>query len=298
MTADVTTTLTSPAVVTAALTGPSASKADNPALPVTPAEIAADAESVWASGASIVHIHLRDEAGKATADLKIARRVLGLIQEVCPAQIQLSTGVGLDVPFEARAKLVEARPAMASLNVCSMSFGSGELRNPPDGVRRLAARMQELDIQPELEIYDSGHLDVALELREEGLLTDPLHLSLVLGVRGGMAATPANLVNVASRLPPGSVWQVVGIGPCNLSMTSLGLAMGANARTGLEDTLFIRPGQPASGNAELVSRLVQLAQAMDRPVADVDTTRAQLGLAAKAPRSEHNQQPAPDPPGR
>ncbi len=140
--------------------------------------------------------------------------------------------------------------------------------------------MLELDVQPELEIYDSGHLDVALELRDAGLLTDPLHLSVVLGVRGGMAATPENLIHVAGRLPPGSHWQVVGIGPRNLSMTSLGLAMGANARTGLEDVLYSRPGRLASGNVELVDRLVRLAKAMDRPVADVDAAKAQLGLVA------------------
>src|SRR6202044_3363494 len=105
------------------------------------------------------------------------------------------------VDYEDRVALVEARPAMATLNVCSMSFGVGEFRNPPEGVRRLAARMRELGIKPELELYDSGHLEVALQLRSEGLLEEPLQFSLVLGVQGGMAATPANLVQLVSRIP-------------------------------------------------------------------------------------------------
>ena len=99
---------------------------------------------------------------------------------------------------------------MATLNVCSMSFGTGEFRNPPDGVRRLAARMRELGIKPELEVYDTGHLDVALALRHEGLLADPLQFSIVLGVRGGAAATPENLISMVRRLPEDAVWQVIG----------------------------------------------------------------------------------------
>ncbi len=102
----------------------------------------------------------------------------------------MSTGVGLDVPFEEREKLVELRPRMATLNPCTMSFGDGEFRNPPAGVRRLAARMRDLGVKPELEIYDTGHLEACLRLHDEGLLDEPLQFSIVLGVRGGMAATP------------------------------------------------------------------------------------------------------------
>jgi uncharacterized protein (DUF849 family) len=107
--------------------------------------------------------------------------------------------VGLDVPFEEREKLVETKPRMATLNPCSMSFADGEFRNPPKGVRRLAARMRELGVKPELEIYDTGHLDVCMELLREDLLEEPLQFSIVLGVRGGMAATPDNLVHLVGR---------------------------------------------------------------------------------------------------
>jgi uncharacterized protein (DUF849 family) len=266
------------AVLTAALTGPIASKSDNPALPTSPEEIAAEAQAAWEAGASVMHVHLRDDQGKPTGDLEIARRVVGLIEERCPALIQLSTGVGLGVPFAEREQLVEARPAMATLNVCSMTFGDSEFHNPPDAVRRLASRMRELGVKPELELYDTGHVEMALALRDEGLLEEPLQFSLVLGVRGGMRAEVDSIVHVVRRLPDNAVWQVIGIGRSNLAMTAIGLAMGGNARTGMEDTLMLRKGVPAPGNAALVERLAEVARALDRPSADVDETRVLLGL--------------------
>jgi uncharacterized protein (DUF849 family) len=160
-----------------------------------------------------------------------------------------------------------------------MTFGDAEFSNPLPEVRRLAARMRELGVKPELELYDTGHVEVALALRAEGLLEDPLQFSLVLGVRGGMRADVASILHVVRRLPEGAVWQVIGIGAANLPMTAHGLAMGANARTGMEDTLMLRRGVPAQGNGELVARLAEVARALDRPVAGVDQTRELLGLS-------------------
>jgi 3-keto-5-aminohexanoate cleavage enzyme len=268
-----------PAVLTTALTGPLATKADNAALPVTPAEIAAAAREAYDAGAAVVHVHVRDADQRPTADVEIARRTLGLIEESSPALVQLSTGVGLGVPLEERSKLVALKPTMATLNVCSMTFGAGEFSNPPDGVRKLAYRMGEFGVKPELELYDGGHLEMALQLHSEGLLQEPLQFSLVMGVLGGMAATAANLVALINRIPDGSVWQVIGIGRHNLQMTAIGLAMGGNARTGMEDTLMIRRGQPTTGNGELTERLAHTATALDRPLASVDQAveRLQLG---------------------
>ena len=175
-------------------------------------------------------------------------------------------------------RLVELRPRMATLNVCTMSFGRGEFRNPPEGVRRLAARMRELGIKPELEIYDSGHLDVVHTLIAENLLETPIACSLVLGVSGGMSATAENLVHLVGKLPAGAVWQVIGVGRANLPMTAIGLAMGGNARTGMEDTLWLRRGCPAQSNAELIGRLAALVTAIGRERATVDEAAAQLGL--------------------
>jgi 3-keto-5-aminohexanoate cleavage enzyme len=270
------------AVITCALTGPIATKHDNPNLPTTPEEIADAARGAYEAGAAVVHVHLRDEQGRPTADVEIAKRTVGLIEDACPALVQLSTGVGLDVPFEERERLVDARPRMASLNPCSMSFADGEFRNPPLGVRRLAARMQELGIQPELEIYDTGHLDVCLQLVEEGLVSGPLQFSIVMGVRGGMPATPTALVELVNRLPAGAVWQAIAIGRSNLAMTAIGLAMGGNARTGMEDTLMLRKGVPADSNAQLVERLASVARSLERGIATVADVEERLSLASAA----------------
>ncbi|GAB2471039.1 beta-keto acid cleavage family enzyme [Jatrophihabitans fulvus] len=265
-------------VVTVAPTGPIASKADNPSLPTQPHEIAAAVVAAYGAGASVAHLHLRDEQDRPTADPGVARRTMDLIAERCPIHLQLSTGVGLSVPFEEREKLVELRPRMATLNPCSMSFGAGEFRNPPDGVRRLAARMQELGVKPELEVYDTGHLDACLRLRDEGLLDGVLTFSIVLGVVGGAAATVDNLVTMVRRLPPGAVWQIIAIGRANLELTAMALAMGGNARAGMEDTLYLRKSEQTPGNTPLVERTVSLVRALDRTVASVDEAASALGL--------------------
>ena len=265
-------------IITVAPTGPIATKADNPTLPTQPVEIADQVAAAYRAGASVAHIHLRDEQDRPTADLDVARRTIDLIAERCPILVQLSTGVGLTVPFEEREKLVELRPAMATLNPCSMSFGTGEFLNPPAGVRRLAARMQELGVKPELEIYDTGHLEACLRLRDEGLLAEPLQFSIVLGVRGGMAATPDNLMMMVRRLPADAVWQVIAIGRANLELTAIGLALGGNCRAGLEDTLYLRKGEQSDGNVPLVARARALAEGLDRGIADLARAVGQLGL--------------------
>jgi uncharacterized protein (DUF849 family) len=269
-------------ILTVAPTGPIAFKSDNPHLPTTPEEIALAVGEAYEAGASVAHIHLRDEHERPTADLRIAQRTMDLIAQRCPILIQLSTGVGLSVPFEDREKLVELRPRMATLNPCSMSFGDGEFLNPPKGVRRLAARMRELGVKPELEIYDTGHLDACVQLLKEDLLAEPLQFSIVMGVRGGMAATPENLVMMVSRLPRGAVWQVIAIGKANLQLTAVGLALGGNVRAGLEDTLQLRRGELSAGNLPLVQRAVRLAHDLDLQIASVADAEKQLSLPARA----------------
>jgi 3-keto-5-aminohexanoate cleavage enzyme len=263
--------------ITIAPTGPIATKADNRNLPTSPEEISAAVFEAYKAGASVAHIHLRDEQQRPTADLGIARRTMDLIAEKCPILIQLSTGVGLTVSFEDREKLVELKPRMATLNPCSMSFGDGEFLNPPKGVRRLAARMRELDVKAELEIYDTGHLEACMRLFDEGLLVEPLQFSIVLGVKGGMAATPDNLLMMVRRLPPKCIWQVIAIGKSNLELTAMGLALGGNARAGLEDCLFIRKGVLAD-NLTLTTRTAQLAKDLDLQIADVAMTEKLLAL--------------------
>jgi 3-keto-5-aminohexanoate cleavage enzyme len=264
-------------IITAALTGPVATKADNPGLPGSPVEIAQSARAAYEAGAAVIHIHLRDDHGNMTVDLDVARRTVEAVREVCPGIVQLSTG-GLAFAYEDRMKLVEARPAMATLNPCTMTFGSDEFRNPPKQMMELAARMIELGIKPEVEIYDTGHVGMMLDLVKKGLLLEPLQVSFVMGVKGGMAGDPALLAYVVRELPPGTSWQVIAVAKANLPMTTIGLAMGGNARTGMEDTLLLEPGVPAASNAQLVERLVGVARALHREPAAVDEVVERLRL--------------------
>ncbi len=265
-------------IFTAALSGPVATKADNPALPVTPQEIATAAAEAYAAGATVAHVHVRDAQGVPTADLNIAREAMERIQETCPILVQLSTGVGLGISLADRAKLVELKPRMASLNPCSMTFGNSVFINAPDEVRRLAARMMELGVKAELEVYDSGHVDFALQLLKEGLLAEPLQFSIVMGVRGGMGATLENLLNTLRRLPTGAAWQAIAIGRSNLDLSTAAITEGGNVRTGLEDTLYLSKGVLAPNSAALVSRLAAIARLLGREPATLDETKAMLQL--------------------
>lgn len=264
-------------IITAALTGPVATKADNAGMPGTVAEIAADAKACYEAGASVIHIHLRDDQGAMTADLDVARRTVEAVRETCPGITQLSTG-GLQFTYEERMALVEARPAMATLNPCTMTFGAAEFRNPPKQMMQLAARMIELGVKPEIEIYDTGHLDMMLYLLHKELLVEPLQVSFVMGVRGGMRGDPQILSWLVKELPEGTSWQVIAVAKANLPMTTIGLAMGGNARTGMEDTLTLAKGVPADSNLQLVERLVGIARSMQLEPATVPEVVERLKL--------------------
>jgi len=265
-------------IITAALTGPVATKADNAGMPGTIAEIAADAKACYEAGASVIHIHLRDDQGNMTANLDVARRTVEAVREACPGITQLSTG-GLQFTYEQRMALVEARPAMATLNPCTMTFGMAEFQNPPKQMMELAARMIELGVKPEVEIYDTGHLDMMLYLVRKGLLVEPLQVSFVMGVRGGVRGDPQLLSWMVRELPEGTSWQVIAVAKANLPMTTIGLAMGGNARTGMEDTLTLEKDVPAESNRQLVERLVRIARSMQREPAAVAEVIERLKLS-------------------
>jgi uncharacterized protein (DUF849 family) len=263
-------------IITASLTGPAATKKDTPAMPGSPAEVAEAAKGAYEAGAAVIHIHLR-ENDEFTTDLDVARSTVEALREVCPGIVQLSTGGGF--PYEDRMKLVEARPAMATLNPATMTIGENEFRNPPKQMLQLAQRMLELGIKAEVEIYDTGHLGLMLDLLKRGLLTEPLQVSFVMGVKGGIPADPMLLSYLVRELPPNTSWQVIAIAKANLPLTTIGLAMGGNARTGLEDTLMIRPRELATSNAQLVEQLVGVARSMNLQPATVEEVVERLKLA-------------------
>ncbi len=265
------------AIISAALTGGFGTKKEIPNLPMTPTEIAESARESYEAGAAVVHVHLRDDKGRATADLDIANRTLAAIREECPEVIiNLSTGVSTTVPFKERMRLVEMKTPIMSFDICTMTFGAdSELRNPPKLVRKQAARMLELGIKPELELFDLGHLHYALQLLSEGLLVEPLLVSFVFGKMGGMPADPGVLATLVRELPPDTAWQVIAVGKHHTPMTTIGLAMGGNVRTGFEDTRMLERGRIADSNAELVRRTVEIVRLLQRqPMVAADVPAA------------------------
>ncbi len=262
-------------IITASLTGPAATSKETPAMPRNAEEIAIAAKDAHEAGAAVLHIHLRDN-DDFTADLEVAKRTVAAVREKCGGIVQLSTGGGME--YETRMKIVEAKPAMASLNPASMTMGDNEFRNPPKLMYKLAERMLELGIKPEIEIYDTGHIPLMLNLVKKELVTLPLQVSFVMGTPGGMKADPMLLSYCVRELPEDTSWQVIAISKANLPLTTIGLAMGGNARVGLEDTLYIRPKELATSNAQLVTQLVGVAKSMNLQPATVDEVIERLNL--------------------
>ncbi len=268
-------------IITAALTGSVPTKQMNALLPVTPAEIAASAERCREVGASIVHIHARDEAGRPTLDPAVFARIHSLISERSDLIVQVSTGGRAGVDPEARAAAVRLiHPEMASLTTGSTNFPDQVYANPPELIEYLAAAMVESGTKPEMEIFDAGMIANAMALADKDLAVPPLHFDFVLGSRGSLPATAKNLLFLSESIPSGASWTVAGLGRWQLPMAALAIVMGGHVRVGLEDNLYYRKGELAS-NEQLVARVVRLAEELGRSVATPDEARAILRLGGR-----------------
>ena len=276
-----------PLLINAALTGMVPTKADNPALPVTPKEIAEDAARCIHAGASIVHLHARDDEGRPTYRKEVYAEILGAIRERCPSAILcVSTSGRTFKTFEQRADVLDldddVKPDMASLTLGSLNFPKQASVNDPEMIRRLAERMYERAIVPELEIFDLGMVDYGRYLLEHGALRPPLYFNLLLGSLGTLSATPFNLATLAAALPPGSAWAGAGIGRFQLFVNSMAITMGGHVRVGLEDNLWLDAGKRRlASNLELVERLVRIARAAEREIATPEQARMLTGLSAE-----------------
>jgi 3-keto-5-aminohexanoate cleavage enzyme len=268
-----------PVVITVAPTGPLTTREQHPRVPLTPAEIGVAVAEAAEAGAAVAHIHARDEDGKPTADPDVYRAIIGEIQSRCDIAIQASTGVGLTVTCEERLAIVTAGGLpvpMVTLNPASMTFGQTVFDNPPSFVDALADAIRERDLRPELEVYDFGHIAICVDLVRRGLVDPPLRFSFVMGVRGGMPGDPGLLPTLIRMLPPGSIWQAIGIGRTQLPLTFAAIALGGNIRVGLEDNIYWSTGQLADSNAQLVERAAAIVRLAGRPIATPDDVRAQL----------------------
>ncbi len=268
-------------ILSVATTGSWPAKAQNPALPVTPEEIAQAAVESWREGAAIVHVHVRDDSGTMTCDPARFRRVKELIRaQGCDILLNYTTSGGAGrVDETERFNSLETGPELASLDAGSMNFNERVFLNPPAFLEELARRMAAANVKPEIEVFDSGMIGNALTLIERGLIKPPLWWQFVLGVKGGTPATARSLLHLVDGLPAGSLWSVCAVGSHQLPMNMLAIAMGGHARTGLEDNLYFRRGELAGSNAQLVARLARIARECGREPATTAEARQMLGLA-------------------
>jgi 3-keto-5-aminohexanoate cleavage enzyme len=274
-------------IITAALTGGIHGKEANPALPEQPEEIIEDAVRCAGAGAAIVHLHARDERGAGAADADLFSRINEGIRARCDVVVQNTTG-GPGIPVSERITSLDAAPEMASLNMGSVVFFAGGRERPEETVftnlrseiEAFASAMLERGIKPELEVYNPSMFGEVHNLIEKGLLEKPYYVNFVMNV-GGMGGFPGslkNLVTMMELLPEGSIFNVSGVGRAQLSMNVAAMVAGGHARTGLEDSVFYRRGELATGNAQLVERLLRIAGEIGRPVATPDDARAILNL--------------------
>jgi len=267
-------------ILSAATTGSWPSKAQHPGLPTTPEEIARAAVECWREGAAVVHVHVRDEAGKMSCDLSRFQQVKKLIRDQgCDILINFSTSGGAGrVDENERFNSLTAGPELGSLDAGSMNFNERVFLNPPEFLEELARKMLAANVKPEIEVFDSGMIGNASALVEKGLIKLPLWWQFVLGVKGGAPATARSLFHLVDSLPTGSLWSVCAVGWHQLPMNTLAIAMGGHARTGLEDNLYYRRGELAQSNAQLVARLAHISRECGREPATPAETREILGL--------------------
>jgi 3-oxoadipate:acetyl-CoA acetyltransferase len=277
-------------IINVALTGMIPTKAENPNLPVSPQEIVEDARRCRDAGASMVHVHARDEGGRPTHRADVYREIVTGVREACPDLIVVvSTSGRVEPDFEPRSEVLAlegaAKPDMASLTLGSLNFPRQASISEPETIRRLAEAMRERGIVPELEVFDFGMVDYAKYLIERGTLEEPFYFNLILGSLGTLRATPLHLAALAEALPGGSIWAGAGIGRFQLEVNSMAIAMGGHVRVGLEDNLFFdsEKTRPAS-NESLVRRLVEIAGACEREIASPQEAREQIGLLVAAPQ--------------
>jgi 3-keto-5-aminohexanoate cleavage enzyme len=267
-----------PVMITAALVGAEVTRDQQPNLPTSPQKIVAAAVESYEAGAAIVHIHVRDAEGNASQDADIFREVVEGIRARCDVITQVSTGGAVWMSADERLQSIECRPDMATLTTGTVNFGNDVFMNNRGLVETFARRLLDYGIVPEIEIFDTGMLDEAMRLRNMGLITDPMQFDFVMGVPGGIGAEPAHLIHLVRFLPSGSTWSVAGIGRHQLTLGTIALALGGNVRVGFEDNIFYRKGQLAKSNAELVARIVRIAQELDRPLATPAQAREMLHL--------------------
>jgi 3-keto-5-aminohexanoate cleavage enzyme len=270
-----------PLIITVAPVGAEVMPDQTPYLPITPAQLGETARAIRAAGASIVHVHCRNDDGTNTHDVERFRQAYEAIRAASDLIVQFSTGGAIGMTPQERAGPLVLRPEMATLTCGSVNFGDDVFENSFPIMRGIAAAMREHDVAVELEIFDLGHLSNAKLLAKEGAIRLPAHVDFVLGVPGGLEASVEHLVDCVRALPDGCTWSVAGVGRMQLPLATAAVAMGGHVRVGLEDNLYYAKGRLAR-NDELVARVARIAAELGRPVATPDEARRILKLRTPA----------------
>lgn len=269
-------------IITVAVTGAFPTKKDNPAVPMTPQEIADDVYACWKAGAAVAHLHMRNEDGKGTMDVKKFEETQRLIREKkdCDIILNFTTSGDLEATDETRQiHLSTLKPEMASYDCGTMNWAHSTLFvNHPMFLEELGKTMRENDVKPEIEIFDAGMIYNAMYYLKKGVLVGPQHFQFVLGAPGGSTATVENLVYLKGLLPEGSTWSALGIGKGHLPIMFTAIAMGGHVRVGLEDNVFYAKDRLAESNAELVARAARVIKEFNKEPATPAEAREILGI--------------------
>jgi uncharacterized protein (DUF849 family) len=274
-----------PLIVNAALTGMVPTTDRVPHVPVTPEQIAADALLCYEAGASIVHLHARDEEERPTWRREVYAEFIPAIRERCPELVICVTTSGRTyAELEKRSDVLslegDCKPDMASLTLGSLNFITGPSVNAPETIEALASIMLERGIKPELEIFDGGMAYVAEHLADRGLLEPPFYANLMLGSLGTAPARADDLVHLVRALPTGTIWAAAGLGAFQLPMNAISVFMGGHVRVGLEDNPYLDyAARTPATNAGLVERVAGLGALAGRPLATPAEVRRLLGLS-------------------
>jgi 3-keto-5-aminohexanoate cleavage enzyme len=286
-----------PVILSCSISGAIANRDQCPAIPYTPDEYAAEARRIVDEGGAQIHIHARTPDGVPSYEIEDFRAITEAIRaEVDDVIVNYSTGA-IGVPLDKRiAYLRELKPDVAALNMSSMNYAKYSRRrkdfvfkavfeNSFDTIIELLNALNEVGIKPEHECFDAGHVANLDPLLDMGLLSEPLQISLVMGVNGGIRPNARNVAFMSEQIPGGAEgpnqWQVIGISRDQWKLLGASLVLGGNVRAGLEDNFYLPNGEMARSNGDLIAKARQMAEDVGRRPATVAEAREMLGLKPK-----------------
>jgi len=268
-------------ILTAAIVGAELTRAQTPYLPLTPGEIADEAARCREAGAAVIHLHVREDDGSNTQSSDRFAEVMDAVRSKCDCVLQPSTGGAVGMSLDVRAGPLACRPEMATLNCGTINFGDDVFINSRPDIRRLAAKIRAAGAMPELECYEVGHVEEALALASERVISAPLHFQFVLGVKGAIPAREDVVAYMRTLVPRDATWAVAAVGRWQQPMTELAMRLGGHARVGIEDNIYLGKGVLSEGSAPLVARAAEYARSIGRRPVEPERARAILGLQAR-----------------